>query len=225
MTQRTPLIDGSEGGGEAGDLGNRAQFASEFIGESITILQSIDVGAIEAIAVGLGAIRDRGGRLFILGVGGSAGHASHAVNDFRKICAFEAYTPTDNVSELTARINDDGWDTSFAEWLKGSRLSAADAILVFSVGGGSREPAVSVNLVRALELARRLRASIFGVVGRDGGFTLEAADACVVIPSLFADRVTPHTEGLCAVIWHLLVSHPALQVTQTKWEAAAEHPA
>jgi D-sedoheptulose 7-phosphate isomerase len=225
MTQRTPVIAGSEGGGEAVDLVDRAQFASEFIRESITILQSIDVGAVEAIAVGLGAIRDRGGRLFILGVGGSAGHASHAVNDFRKICAFEAYTPTDNVSELTARINDDGWDTSFEEWLKGSRLSATDAILVFSVGGGSREPAVSVNLVRALELARRLRASIFGVVGRDGGFTLEAADACVVIPPLFADRVTPHTEGLCAVIWHLLVSHPALQVTQTKWEAAAEHPA
>jgi D-sedoheptulose 7-phosphate isomerase len=225
MTQSTPVIAGSEGGGESVDLVNQAQFASEFIRESITILQSIDVGAIEAIAVGLGAIRDSGGRLFILGVGGSAGHASHAVNDFRKICAFEAYTPTDNVSELTARINDDGWDTSFEEWLKGSRLSAADAILVFSVGGGSREPAVSVNLVRALELARRLRASIFGVVGRDGGFTLEAADACLVIPPLFADRVTPHTEGLCAVIWHLLVSHPALQVTQTKWEAAAEHPA
>jgi D-sedoheptulose 7-phosphate isomerase len=225
MTQSTPVIAGSEGGGESVDLVNQAQFASEFIRESITILQSIDVGAIEAIAVGLGAIRDSGGRLFILGVGGSAGHASHAVNDFRKICAFEAYTPTDNVSELTARINDDGWDTSFEEWLKGSRLGAADAILVFSVGGGSREPAVSVNLVRALELARRLRASIFGVVGRDGGFTLEAADACVVIPPLFADRVTPHTEGLCAVIWHLLVSHPALQVTQTKWEAAAEHPA
>jgi D-sedoheptulose 7-phosphate isomerase len=220
-----PLIAGAEGGGESVDLVNRAQFTSEFLRESITLLQSIDVGAIEAIAVGLGAIRDRGGRLFILGVGGSAGHASHAVNDFRKICAFEAYTPTDNVSELTARINDDGWDTSFEEWLKGSRLSAADAILVFSVGGGSREPAVSVNLVRALELARRLRASIFGVVGRDGGFTLEAADACVVIPPLFADRVTPHTEGLCAVIWHLLVSHPALQLSQTKWEAAAEHPA
>jgi D-sedoheptulose 7-phosphate isomerase len=225
MTQRTPVIAGSEGDGETVDLVDRAQFASEFIRESIAILQTIDVGAIEAIAVGLGAIRDRGGRLFILGVGGSAGHASHAVNDFRKICAFEAYTPTDNVSELTARINDDGWDTSFEEWLKGSRLSATDAILVFSVGGGSREPAVSVNLVRALELARRLRASIFGVVGRDGGFTLEAADACVVIPPLFADRVTPHTEGLCAVIWHLLVSHPALQVTQTKWEAAAEHRA
>jgi D-sedoheptulose 7-phosphate isomerase len=225
MTRRMPLIAGAEGGGESVDLVNRAQFTSEFLRESITLLQSIDVGAIEAIAVGLGAIRDRGGRLFILGVGGSAGHASHAVNDFRKICAFEAYTPTDNVSELTARINDDGWDTSFEEWLKGSRLSAADAILVFSVGGGSREPAVSVNLVRALELARRLRASIFGVVGRDGGFTLEAADACVVIPPLFADRVTPHTEGLCAVIWHLLVSHPALQVSQTKWEAAAEHPA
>jgi D-sedoheptulose 7-phosphate isomerase len=225
MTQRTPVVAGAERGGEALDLVSPTQFTDEFIRESISILQSIDVGAIEAIAVGLGAIRDRGGRLFILGVGGSAGHASHAVNDFRKICAFEAYTPTDNVSELTARINDDGWDSSFEEWLKGSRLSAADAILVFSVGGGSREHTVSVNLVRALELARRLRASIFGIVGRDGGFTREVADACVVIPPLFADRVTPHTEGLCAVIWHLLVSHPALQVSQTKWEAAAEHPA
>jgi D-sedoheptulose 7-phosphate isomerase len=222
---RTPVVAGLDGRGEALDLVNPRQFTDEFIRESITILQSIDVGAIEAIAVGLGAIRDRGGRLFILGVGGSAGHASHAVNDFRKICAFETYTPTDNVSELTARINDDGWDTSFAEWLKGSRLSAADAILVFSVGGGSCEPAVSVNLVRALELARRLGAAIFGVVGRDGGFTREVADACVVIPPLYADRVTPHTEGLCAVIWHLLVSHPALQVSLTKWEAAAEHPA
>jgi D-sedoheptulose 7-phosphate isomerase len=225
MTRRTPVVPGVEGGGEALDLIGPTQFTNEFIRESISILQGIDVGAVEAIAVGLGAIRDRGGRLFILGVGGSAGHASHAVNDFRKICAFEAYTPTDNVSELTARINDDGWDTSFEEWLKGSRLSAADAILVFSVGGGSREPAVSVNLVRALELAGRLRASIFGIVGRDGGFTLEVADACVVIPPLYADRVTPHTEGLCAVIWHLLVSHPALRVSQTKWEAAAEHPA
>jgi D-sedoheptulose 7-phosphate isomerase len=225
MTQRTPVVAGAEGGGEALDLVGPTQFTNEFIRESISILQSIDVGAIEAMALALGAIRDRGGRLFILGVGGSAGHASHAVNDFRKICAFEAYTPTDNVSELTARINDDGWDTSFEEWLKGSRLSAADAILVFSVGGGSREPAVSVNLVRALELARRLRASIFGIVGRDGGFTREVADACVVIPPLYADRVTPHTEGLCAVIWHLLVSHPALRVSPTKWEAAAEHPA
>jgi D-sedoheptulose 7-phosphate isomerase len=201
------------------------RFSDDFIRESIAILQSIDGDAVEAVAMGLGAVRDRGGRLFILGVGGSAGHASHAVNDFRKICAFEAYTPTDNVSELTARINDEGWDSSFEEWLKGSRLSAADALLVFSVGGGSRERSVSVNLVRALELASRLGAAIYGIVGRDGGFTLEAADACVVIPPLYADHITPHTEGLCAVIWHLLVSHPALQVSQTKWESVAQRRA
>jgi D-sedoheptulose 7-phosphate isomerase len=201
------------------------RFSADFIRESIAILQSIDGDAVEAVAMGLGAVRDRGGRLFILGVGGSAGHASHAVNDFRKICAFEAYTPTDNVSELTARINDEGWDSSFEEWLKGSRLSAADALLVFSVGGGSRERGVSVNLVRALELASRLGAAIYGIVGRDGGFTLDAADACVVIPPLYADHITPHTEGLCAVIWHLLVSHPALQVSQTKWESVAQRQA
>ena len=199
-----------------------ARFADTFIRETIAILQSIDGDAIEAVAVGLSAVRDQGGRLFILGVGGSAGHASHAVNDFRKICAFEAYTPTDNVSELTARINDEGWDSSFEEWLKGSRLNATDALLVFSVGGGSRDRRVSVNLVRALELAGQLGAAIYGIVGRDGGFTLDAADACVVIPPLYADHVTPHTEGLCAVIWHLLVSHPTLQVSQTKWESVAQ---
>jgi D-sedoheptulose 7-phosphate isomerase len=225
VSQRTSVLTGAQSHGEAHDRAEQASFAGEFIRESIAILQSIDVRAVEAVARGLGAVRDRGGRLFILGVGGSAGHASHAVNDFRKICAFEAYTPTDNVSELTARINDDGWETSFEEWLKGSRLSAADAILAFSVGGGSRERAVSVNLVRALELARGRGAAIFGVVGRDGGFTRETADVCVVIPPLYADRITPHTEGLCAVIWHLLVSHPALQVSQTKWESVAEYPA
>ncbi len=207
------------------DGASSPRFTEAFLGESIAILQRIDADAVEAVATGLGAVRDRGGRLFILGVGGSAGHASHAVNDFRKICAFEAYTPTDNVSELTARINDEGWDTSFAEWLKGSRLSANDALLVFSVGGGNRERNVSVNLVRALELAVEVEAAIYGVVGRDGGFTMDAADACVVIPPLYADHVTPHTEGLCAVIWHLLVSHPALQVAPTKWESVAERPA
>jgi D-sedoheptulose 7-phosphate isomerase len=194
-------------------------FADQFIGESIAILQSIDRDQVEKMAVGLGAVRERGGRLFILGVGGSAGHASHAVNDFRKICEFEAYTPTDNVSELTARINDDGWDSSFVEWLKGSRLTERDAVLVFSVGGGNRQRNVSVNLVAALELARERRAAIYGVVGRDGGFTREVADACVVIPPVYPDHVTPHTEGLCAVVWHLLVSHPALMVVATKWES------
>jgi D-sedoheptulose 7-phosphate isomerase len=225
VTQRTPVVADADGLGESDDRVNPTRFTDEFLRESIAILQAIDAGQVEAIAVGLAAVRDRGGRLFILGVGGSAGHASHAVNDFRKICAFEAYTPTDNVSELTARINDAGWDSSFEEWLKGSRLSAADAVLVFSVGGGSRERAVSVNLVRALELARRLGAAIYGIVGRDGGFTREAADACVVIPPMYADHITPHTEGLCAVIWHLLVSHPALRVSQTKWESVIERPA
>lgn len=194
-------------------------FAGQYLEETITIVGRLHHGAIERVAQGLAAVRERGGRLFILGVGGSAGHASHAVNDFRKICGFEAYTPTDNVSELTARINDEGWDSSLVGWLRGSRLGAADGILVFSVGGGNREKNVSVNLVRALELAGEVGASIFGVVGRDGGFTAEVADACVVVPPLEPERITPHTEGLCAVVWHLLVSHPALQREATKWES------
>jgi D-sedoheptulose 7-phosphate isomerase len=194
-------------------------FSDAFVEESIDVLRSIDTGLIEQLAEGLAAARDRDGRLFILGVGGSAGHASHAVNDFRKICGFEAYTPTDNVSELTARTNDDGWDTTFAEWLKGSRLSDRDALLVFSVGGGSAEKGVSTNLVVALQLARERGASIFGVVGRDGGTTAKLADACVVIPPLYGDHITPHTEGLCAVLWHLLVSHPALARVPTRWES------
>jgi D-sedoheptulose 7-phosphate isomerase len=194
-------------------------FSDHFLTETRAILERIDRAEIEAVAALLGRVRDAGGRLFIVGVGGSAGHASHAVNDFRKICGFEAYTPTDNVSELTARINDDGWETAFAEWLKGSRLSANDALLVFSVGGGDAERNVSVNLVLALDLARDRGAVIVGVVGRDGGHTRKAATACVVIPPLFADHITPHTEGICSVIWHLLVSHPALQRTPTKWES------
>ena len=194
-------------------------FSDAFVEESIDILRSIDTGLIEQLAEGLAAARDRNGRLFILGVGGSAGHASHAVNDFRKICGFEAYTPTDNVSELTARTNDEGWDTTFAEWLKGSRLSDRDALLIFSVGGGNAEKGVSTNLVVALQLARERGASIFGVVGRDGGTTAKLADACVVIPPLYGDHITPHTEGLCAVLWHLLVSHPALARVPTRWES------
>jgi D-sedoheptulose 7-phosphate isomerase len=196
-----------------------ARFVEQYLDESVAIMAALDRGAIERTAEELAAVRDRGGRLFILGVGGSAGHASHAVNDFRKICGFEAYTPTDNVSELTARINDEGWDSSLEGWLQGSHLGATDAVLVFSVGGGNRQKNVSVNLVRALELAGRVGASVFGIVGRDGGFTAEVADSCVVIPPLEAERVTPHTEGLCAVIWHLLVSHPALQREATKWES------
>jgi D-sedoheptulose 7-phosphate isomerase len=194
-------------------------FASLYLEETTRAVAGLDRPGIEAMARGLAEVRQAGGRLFILGVGGSAGHASHAVNDFRKICGVEAYTPTDNVSELTARINDDGWDTSYAEWLKGSRLGDKDGVLVFSVGGGNVEKKVSMNLVRALELAQQRGARIFGVVGKDGGHTKQVATACVVIPTVAAERITPHTEGLCAVIWHLLVSHPALKVSQTKWEA------
>ena len=194
-------------------------FTRQFLVESAQLIGALDGTVIDRVANGLGAVRDAGGRLFILGVGGSAGHASHAVNDFRKICSFEAYAPTDNVSELTARINDDGWDTSYSEWLKGSRLSAADAVLVFSVGGGNKEKNVSVNLVRALEHAQAVKARIFGVVGKDGGFTGQIADACVIIPTASPERITPHTEGLCAVVWHLIVSHPSLARVQTKWES------
>lgn len=192
-------------------------FSAEFLQETQKIISQIDSKEVDKIAEGLAKVRDRG-RLFILGVGGSAGHASHAVNDFRKICNFEAYAPTDNVSELTARTNDEGWDTTFSEWLKGSRLKKGDAVLIFSVGGGNRAKNVSVNLVKALELAKERGASIYGIVGKDGGFTREVANACVVIPPLNAERITPQTEGLAAVVWHLLVSHPALKVNQTKWE-------
>ncbi len=194
-------------------------FSKKFLDESIELIRKLDVASIEATAEGLASVRAGGGRLFILGVGGSAGHAGHAVNDFRKICGFEAYAPTDNVSELTARVNDEGWDTCFVEWLRGSRLRAGDGVLVFSVGGGNREKNVSVNLVRSLEHAREVGAKVFGVVGRDGGFTKQVADACVVIPTVAAERVTPHTEGFCAVVWHLLVSHPKLQRAATKWES------
>jgi D-sedoheptulose 7-phosphate isomerase len=194
-------------------------FVRQFLDETVRAVQAIDAASVEAVAQGLAALGGAGGRLFILGVGGSAGHASHAVNDFRKICGIEAYTPTDNVSELTARVNDEGWDTSFSEWLKVSRLGRADAVLVFSVGGGSKEKNISNNLVRALEHARAVGAKIFGIVGKDGGFTARAADACVLVPTVSADRVTPHTEGTAAVIWHLLVSHPALKRAATKWES------
>src|SRR5579872_5496325 len=194
-------------------------FSRKFLDEGIEVLKQLDESSIEALAEGLAAVRAGGGRLFILGVGGSAGHASHAVNDFRKLCRFEAYAPTDNVSELTARANDEGWETCFSAWLEGSRINSRDAVLVFSVGGGNREKNVSVNIVRALETADNAGAHIFGIVGRNGGFTLEVAEACVVIPTVADDRVTPHTEGLCAVVWHLLVSHPDLQRSATKWES------
>lgn len=194
-------------------------FSGQFLNETVEILKSLNPQTIDAMAEALAASRDKGGRLFILGVGGSAGHASHAVNDFRKICGFEAYCPTDNVSELTARINDEGWETCFSEWLKGCRINSKDAVLVFSVGGGNKEKNISMNLVRALEVAKDVGATITGIVGKDGGFTKVAANQCVVIPPTFSERITPHTEGLCAVVWHLMVSHPALKVKQTKWES------
>ncbi|HZX42696.1 MAG TPA: SIS domain-containing protein [Myxococcaceae bacterium] len=194
-------------------------FTARYLAESAEIIARLDPAAIEAVATGLAHVRADGGRLFVLGVGGSAGHAGHAVNDFRKLCGFEAYAPTDNVSELTARINDDGWDSCFVEWLRGSRLRQGDGVLVFSVGGGSRERKVSVNLVSALEHAREVGARIFGIVGRDGGTTRALAEACVVIPTVATERITPHTEGMCAVVWHLLVSHPELQRSPTKWES------
>lgn len=194
-------------------------FSRTFLEETVQAVRQLDVDGIERLAAGLASAREAGGRLFILGVGGSAGHASHAVNDFRKICAFEAYAPTDNVSELTARINDDGWESVLVEWLKTSRLHSRDALLIFSVGGGNVEKNVSVNLVRAIDEAKRRGARVFGIVGKDGGYTKKAADECVVIPVVSAEHITPHTEGLCAVVWHLLVTHPALKVAQTKWES------
>jgi D-sedoheptulose 7-phosphate isomerase len=196
-----------------------SEFVRQYLNETLRAVGEMDAASIEAVATGLARVRAGGGRLFILGVGGSAGHASHAVNDFRKICGFEAYAPTDNVSELTARVNDEGWETSFSEWLKVSRLDGKDAVLVFSVGGGNREKNVSPNLVRALELAAQVGAPVFGVVGKDGGATKAAAEACVIIPTVSPDRITPHTEGLAAVVWHLLVSHPALKRMPTKWES------
>ena len=194
-------------------------FAADFLQETTKILAALDIDAIEAVAKGLAGVREGGGRLFILGVGGSAGHAGHAVNDFRKICAFEAYAPTDNVSELTARTNDEGWETVFEGWLKGSRIGSRDGLLIFSVGGGDKEKNVSVNLIRAIDAAKAAGAGVYGIVGRNGGYTKANATACVIVPPLYADRVTPHTEGLAAVIWHLLVSHPALKVSGTKWES------
>jgi D-sedoheptulose 7-phosphate isomerase len=194
-------------------------FSANFFKESIEVIQKLDVAEVEKLARTLADIRASGGRLFILGVGGSAGHASHAVNDFRKICGFESYCPTDNVSELTARINDDGWESSLSGWLKGSRLNAKDGLLIFSVGGGNKELNVSVNLMNAIDLALERGAKVTGIVGKDGGYTGKMAHSCVIIPPLFKDRITPHTEGLAAVVWHLLVSHPTLQINQTKWES------
>lgn len=195
--------------------------AERYFTEAIAILQKLDADAVERLAARLAELRANGGRLFLLGVGGSAANCSHAVNDFRKLCGIEAYTPVDNVSELTARTNDEGWDSVFAEWLKVSRANSKDAIFVFSVGGGDADRNVSPNLVAALKEAKTRGLSIFGVVGRDGGYTRKVGDVVVVVPTVDAARVTPHTEAFHAVVWHCLVSHPALQLTATKWESVA----
>lgn len=194
-------------------------FIARYLAEAGRVAGAIDQAAVARLVDLLVAARDGGGRLFILGVGGSAGNASHAVNDFRKIAHFEAYAPTDNVSELTARINDDGWDTSFAAWLKGSRLSSRDMVLVLSVGGGDADRGVSTNLVRALEHAKAVGARVGGIVGRDGGFTAKVADACVIVPTVSPDLVTAHAEAFQAVVWHCLVSHPSLKAAPMKWES------
>lgn len=196
-------------------------FAEKFLTEAAEIVARLDRASLEKAAKMIGELRTTGGRLFILGVGGSAANASHAVNDFRKIAGIEAYAPTDNVSELTARTNDEGWATVFAGWLKTSKLQGRDAVLVFSVGGGDVERNVSPNLVAALKLAKSAGAKIIGVVGRDGGYTAKVADACVLIPVVNPVHVTPHSEAFQAVVWHLLVSHPAVKVEQTKWESTA----
>ena len=188
-----------------------------FFDEVAKIAQSIDAAGVENLATELAALRQRGGRLFFLGVGGSAANCSHAVNDFRKLCGIEAYTPVDNVAELTARTNDEGWDTVFAAWLKTSRANKNDAVFVFSVGGGSVEKNVSANIVAGLKEAKQRSMKIFGVVGRDGGYTKQVGDCVVVVPTVEASRVTPHTEAFQAVVWHCLVSHPKLQQVSTKW--------
>jgi len=194
-------------------------YVAQYLQEATEILRSLDQFAVERTADLLFELRERSGRLFLLGVGGGAGHASHAVCDFRKIAQIEAYSPSDNVSELTARVNDEGWDTSYANWLRGSRLNEADMVFVFSVGGGDVNKNISTNLVRALEFALEVRATICGVVGRDGGYTAQVADSCILIPVVNPSTITPHTESFQAMIWHMLVSHPKLRVAEMKWES------
>jgi D-sedoheptulose 7-phosphate isomerase len=194
-------------------------FINQYFSEAKKIIEMIDKDQIVKMVSIINETRSNNGRLFILGVGGGAGHASHAVNDFRKICGIESYTPTDNVSELTARVNDDGWETAYVNWLKISNLNQNDILLVFSVGGGNLEKNVSVNILKSLEMAKQLGSKICGVVGRDGGYTAQVADACVIIPPVNSETVTPHTEAFQAVIWHLLVSHPDLQKFEMKWES------
>ncbi len=205
--------------GRCGFPSTSSTYTNQYLSEATKILKQIDQGQVERTVDLLVQLRERDGRLFFLGVGGAAGHASHAVNDFRKIAAIEAYTPTDNVSELTARVNDEGWETAYANWLRGSRLKATDMVFVFSVGGGDLERNISANLVRALQHAKEVGSTICGVVGRNGGFTAHVADACVLVPVVNPATITPHTESLQAVIWHLLVSHPRLKAAEMKWES------
>lgn len=196
-------------------------FTQQFLAEAGEILTRLDSTAIDAIVAELARLRERGGRLFILGVGGSAANAAHAVNDFRKIAGIETYSPTDNVSELTARTNDEGWETVFVEWLRGSRLNTRDGLLVLSVGGGDLERNVSPNLVRAVQYGKQVGATVCGIVGRDGGYTAKVADACVIVPTVNPAHVTPHAEAFQAVVWHLVVTHPAIKIAATKWESTA----
>jgi D-sedoheptulose 7-phosphate isomerase len=197
-------------------------YAAQHMKEAAEIIQKMDLAAIEKVADLLATVKAEGGRIFFLGVGGSAGNCSHAVNDFRKIVGIECYAPTDNVSELTARTNDDGWASVFVEWLKVSKLLAKDVLFIFSVGGGNLEKNISPNLVEAIKLAKTVGAKVTGVVGRDGGYTAQAADACVIIPTVNPETITPHSEAFQAVVWHLLVSHPKLKANQTKWESAVK---
>jgi D-sedoheptulose 7-phosphate isomerase len=197
-------------------------YAQQHLNESIEIIQKIDVDAIEKMANLLAKVKAEGGRIFFLGVGGSAGNCSHAVNDFRKIVGIESYAPTDNVSELTARTNDEGWSSIFVEWLKVSKLTAKDMLFIFSVGGGNLEKNISPNLVEALKFGKIVGSKVVGIVGRDGGYTAQVADACVIIPTVNSDNVTPHSEAFQGVVWHLLVSHPKLKANQTKWESTGK---
>ncbi len=197
-------------------------FVETHLSEVCEIARKIDAGAVEKMVDLLVGVRSAGGRLFLLGVGGSAGSCSHAVNDFRKLVGIEAYAPSDNVSELTARTNDEGWATVFVEWLKTSRIGKKDAVFVLSVGGGSLEKNISPNIVTALQLAKEVGAKIIGIVGRDGGYTARVADACVLVPTVNAQSITPHTESFHAVIWHLMVSHPKLKANPTKWESSSK---
>ena len=194
-------------------------YIEKYLGEVHRVVDGLVISDMERMVSMLVELRNNGGRLFFLGVGGGAGNASHAVNDFRKICNIESYTPSDNVSELSARVNDDGWDTVFVNWLEGSRLKDSDGVFVFSVGGGNEKKNISTNIVSALKYAKEVGAEIFGVVGRDGGYTARVADACVIIPTVNAETVTAHTESFQAVLWHLLVSHPDMKVSEMKWES------